>query len=57
MPQPPAEYQDDLIIAVKRPEETEWTVKAYDPNLKRRQQTSAARIRSHTRGAAVADDR
>ena len=34
MPQPPAEYQDDLIIAVKRPEETEWTVKAYDPDLK-----------------------
>ena len=33
MPQPPAEYQDDLIIAVKRPEETEWTVKAYDPSL------------------------
>ena len=33
MPQPPAEYQDDLIIAVKRPEETEWTVKAYDPDL------------------------
>ena len=30
MPQPPAEYQDDLIIAVKKPNETEWTVKAYE---------------------------
>ena len=34
MPQPPAEYEDDLIIAVKKPHETEWTVKYYDPDLK-----------------------
>ena len=34
MPQPPEEYADELIIAEKKPNETEWTVKAYDPNLK-----------------------
>ena len=34
MPQPPAEYEDNLIIAVKKPNEAEWTVKAYDPALK-----------------------
>ncbi len=34
MPQPPAEYEDSLIISVKKPGETEWTTKAYDPNLK-----------------------
>ncbi|MGA8763190.1 MAG: hypothetical protein WB562_10025 [Candidatus Sulfotelmatobacter sp.] len=33
MPQPPQEYEDDLIVAVKKPNETEWTVKAYDPSL------------------------
>ncbi len=30
MPAPPAEYEDDLIVAVKRPGVVEWTVKAYD---------------------------
>ena len=30
MPQPPEEYEDNLIIAVKKPHETEWTVKAYE---------------------------
>ena len=33
MPQPPQEYEDDLIVAVKKPNESEWTVKAYDPAL------------------------
>ena len=34
MPQPPEEYEDDLIISqVKKPNESEWTVKAYDPAL------------------------
>ena len=30
MPTPPEEYEDSLIIAVKKPHETDWTVKAYD---------------------------
>ena len=30
MPQPPQEYEDDLIVAVKKPNETEWTFTAYD---------------------------
>ena len=34
MPQPPPEYADSLIISVKKPGETEWTTKAYDPSLK-----------------------
>ena len=29
MPQPPADYADDTIVAVKRPDE-EWVVKAYE---------------------------
>ena len=33
MPEPPQEYENDLIVAVKKPNETEWTVKAYDPSL------------------------
>jgi hypothetical protein len=33
LPQPPAEYQDDLVVAVRKPHETEWVVKAYDPAL------------------------
>ena len=30
MPEPPQEYEDNLIIAVKKPHETEWTVKSYE---------------------------
>ena len=26
----PAEYADKVIVAIKRPNVTEWTVKAYD---------------------------
>ena len=30
MPEPPEEYKDNLIVAVRKPNETDWTVKAYD---------------------------
>ena len=30
LPEVPAEYADKVIVAIKRPNVTEWTVKAYD---------------------------
>ena len=32
LPEVPEEYADKVIVAIKRPNVTEWTVKAYDPN-------------------------
>ena len=30
MPEVPQEYEDNLVIAVKKPHETEWTVRSYE---------------------------
>ena len=37
LPEVPAEYADKVIVAIKRPNVTEWTVKAYDVDLGHRQ--------------------